>query len=126
MNHRPDRDVVASLVVGIGSAALVLGLTAAIVLRDYDSAVRRANEQLDLVGQSLVEDVRRTIHSVELLLISAEGDQSRLAPIASLPGVIAVGVAASDPAAIAWSEHDGPLQPDRITASLLHAPQHPD
>ena len=120
MEFRPSRDVVASLIVGFGAAILVLGLTGSIVLRDYDTSVGHATDRLDVVGQSLVEDVRRTIHSVELLLISVDGDTGRLAHIQGVPGVVAVGQAADDTSAITWWDRNSTGLPDRVTATLLH------
>jgi len=108
---RSRRDRPASLVVGIGVALLVLAVTATLVALDYDGEVRRANDQLDVLGQGMVEELHGELREVSFFLLAADrfqaddhGDiQVRLDLISGLPHVAAVGHASGDRDPVSWS-----------------------
>lgn len=93
------------LVVGL----LVIGLTAALMAIDYNGKVRRATDQLDLTGQSLVETMHASLRGVENTLHRLEpttGDipyEERLVTIVGLHFVEAVGHTPRDTTPISWT-----------------------
>lgn len=97
-----------SFLMGLVAGLLVIGLTVALMVIDYNDKVRRATDQLDLAGQSLVETMHSTLRGVESTLHRSQptsGDisyEERLAAILGLPFVEAVGHSPRDTDLISW------------------------
>lgn len=111
-----------SLLMGLVAGLLVLGLTAALMVIDYNGKARRATDQLDLAGQSLVETMHTTLRGLESTLHRTEPTaedgtyDERLASILGLPFVDAVGHAPTDTALISWTGEavDGSIGEDLV------------
>lgn len=113
-----------SFLLGLVAGLLVIGLTVALMVIDYNDKVRRATDQLDLAGQSLVETIHATLRGVESTLHrsdpTSEGIpfEERLASISGLPFVEAVGHAPSDTDPTSWTEAvtvEGSIGGDLVT-----------
>ena len=97
-----------SFLIGLIAGLLVIGMTVALMVIDYNDKARRATDQLDLAGQSLVETMHSTLRGVESTLHRSEptrGDishEERLAAILGLPFVEAVGHTLRDIDPISW------------------------
>lgn len=111
-----------SFLMGLAAGLLVLGLTAALMVIDYNGKARRATDQLDLAGQSLVETMHTTLRGLESTLHRSEpttedeAHDERLASILGLPFVDAVGHASADTAPISWTGEavDGSIGEDLV------------
>lgn len=98
-----------SFLMGLVAGLLVIGLTAALMVIDYNGKVRRATDQLDVAGQSLVETMHATLRSLESTLHRSEptteggAHDERLASILALPYVEEVGHTSRDADPISWT-----------------------
>lgn len=98
-----------SLLMGLVAGLLVLGLTAALMVIDYNGKARRATDQLDIAGQGLVETMHTTLRGLESSLHQSDpaaddgAYDDRLASILELPFVNAVGHAPADTAPVSWT-----------------------
>lgn len=112
-----------SLLMGLAAGLLVLGLTAALMVIDYNEKARRATDQLDIAGQSLVETMHTTLRGLESSLHQSDpaaderAHDERLASILEFPFVDAVGHTATDTAPVSWTGEaaaDGSIGEDLV------------
>lgn len=93
---------------GVLAGVLILALTAALLVVQYTTVVRRTADQLDVAGQSLVESVHDRLSNIEALMLGSDTDrttsESRLAPINDLSYVVTTGHAQTDETPVEWSE----------------------
>ena len=109
---------------------LIVALTVALVLLDFGNERRRANDQLDVAGQSLVESLHRDLRNVQNLLIRSESIRfegpvepaDRLSAISALPYVRATGYATSSDGPVTWLD-DRTLAITPLDRSLIDEPR---
>lgn len=117
------------VLVGFLAFVICLGALLALLAYDLNNEQRRAERQLDVTGQSLVEGLRRSLNTIEVTLVQLAPNQldeagpaeERLEVLAAAPQTVAVGTATSD-GAIEWSSRRVAGLPESRTELIVDGP----